>query len=350
MPPKRKALADTTSSNKQVGTKTRNRKASKTSSKAIDPLSKKPEYANLQWPNIGDFINDKKQDMPKKGQLIDDFCYRVSDLGIPVSLDGAGILDKIEAEHKKRNQDLRDMFIYNDWNGWAMSEVLENFLKDFNKDIFKKTVSTFKKWAYVEAIACFFKSEDSGDFLSIISPLPLHRYRVITFLVEDNEDGDCVVEIVEMLDLMVLTTFSALSEHDLFKSDSEILNIGIISLLLLEFIHGPGVDLDCGWGPEVVRLCDEAGIDLDKEVRKQVYLTRKDLKLMRDEYKETEEVDNSDIAQKWKLEFKEFKKNHTGGNQYVIAKMSKNQIEAHTLGTKAFDRRIGIDTESDDSQ
>lgn len=100
-----------------------------------------------------------------------------------------------------------------------------------------------------------------------------------------NEDGDSVKSIAAMIGLMVLTSYSALSEHSLFKSDSEIKNIGILSLMLLDFAQGPGCDLDIGWGCEVVRMCDEAGIDLDKEVRKQVSVSKKDLKGMRAQYK-----------------------------------------------------------------
>lgn len=88
-----------------------------------------------------------------------------------------------------------------------------------------------------------------------------------------------------MMGLMVLTAYSALSEHSLFKPDSEVKNIGIISLMMLEFAQGDGQDLDIDWGCEIVRMCDEAGIDLDKEVRKQVAVSKKDLKGLRDAYK-----------------------------------------------------------------
>lgn len=87
-----------------------------------------------------------------------------------------------------------------------------------------------------------------------------------------------------MMGLMMLTAYGALSEHSLFGPDSEVKNIGIMSLLMLEFAQGPGTDLDIGWKCEVVRMCDEAGIDLDKEVRKQVAVSKKDLKELRAEY------------------------------------------------------------------
>jgi hypothetical protein len=66
--------------------------------------------------------------MPKVGQLIDEFCYRVSDLGIPVSEDGMMLCEKLDKEFQKRDQDERGLHICNDWNGYAMSEVMLNFV------------------------------------------------------------------------------------------------------------------------------------------------------------------------------------------------------------------------------
>ena len=89
-----------------------------------------------------------------------------------------------------------------------------------------------------------------------------------------------------MLGIMVLTTYDMLSEHDLFKPDSEIKNIGIMSLLILEFLLVEACDFDCGWGREVVRLCDNVGIDLKKVVRKQVSVSEKDIEAYRQSVKD----------------------------------------------------------------
>jgi hypothetical protein len=83
---------------------------------------------NLQWPNIADFINDKNQDMPKDGELMNEYCFRVSDLGIPVSEDCMKVCEKLDKEFEKRDQDEKGMCIYNDWNGEAMSEVMVNLV------------------------------------------------------------------------------------------------------------------------------------------------------------------------------------------------------------------------------
>ena len=38
-------------------------------------------------------------------------------------------------------------------------------LKDFNRDVFKKSISPYRKWAYVEALACFLKGADLCDWM-----------------------------------------------------------------------------------------------------------------------------------------------------------------------------------------
>ena len=38
------------------------------------------------------------------------------------------LCQKLDKEQEKRDQDRRDMFIYNDWNGWGISEAMENFV------------------------------------------------------------------------------------------------------------------------------------------------------------------------------------------------------------------------------
>jgi len=46
-------------------------------------------------------------------------------------------------------------------------------LKDFNKDVLKKTVSPYKKWAYVEAAACFFVWEDMSEWMGKLLSHPV---------------------------------------------------------------------------------------------------------------------------------------------------------------------------------
>lgn len=93
-----------------------------------------------------------------------------------------------------------------------------------------------------------------------------------------------MAETVTMIGTMVLTALETLSEHRLLKPESEIKNIPIMCLMLLEFLTGDATDLDCHWGCEVVRLCDDAGIKLEESVRKQVSLSKAEVKEFREEY------------------------------------------------------------------
>jgi hypothetical protein len=83
---------------------------------------------HLQWPNIDEFTENEDDDMPKEGALIESFCYRICDLGLPVSEDGMKICEHLEKEMDKRDQEIRMMHIYSDWNGWGMGEVMENLV------------------------------------------------------------------------------------------------------------------------------------------------------------------------------------------------------------------------------
>ncbi len=104
--------------------------------------------------------------MPKDGEVIAPWADRVSDLGIPVTEVGMEMCRKLSDECEKRDQNAKDLYIYNDWNGQGMSKVMSNYLKDFNRDIFKKNMSLFKKQGYVEAVACFFQGEELIEQIS----------------------------------------------------------------------------------------------------------------------------------------------------------------------------------------
>jgi hypothetical protein len=93
---------------------------------------------------------------------------------------------------------------------------------------------------------------------------------------------------MDMLGLMIFTCFDILSEHGLFKPNDEIKNIEICVLIVLEFLVKDCVDYEIEWACEIVRKCDEAGFDLDGFVRKQVCFDKKDLRVLRKEYRSKE--------------------------------------------------------------
>ncbi|ESZ90743.1 hypothetical protein SBOR_8877 [Sclerotinia borealis F-4128] len=311
-----------------------------------DTLSDKPSYLILGWQstNYGDNNDNEEEDedgaegegaseLEKGAKDNEDKNGKEQDMDLPKQ--GETLGDEWW-EQQKRDQDRRGIYMYNDWNGYGCSEVMENLLKDFNRDIYKKTLSPYEKWAYIEALAIFFKA---GDLME--------------WMMQDDSDG--LKEIINMMGTMVLTSLKMLSEHNLFIPDSQIKNIPIICLLILEFLNGHASDLDLSWQSEIVRHCDEADIKLVKTVRKQVSISKKSLEDWRSNYKEKmedcEDAENEDgykiwAKQKnwkpendyhdtnerkwyrwdWKLEYKDFKQDHAGGHKYDLTKIPESEM------------------------
>jgi hypothetical protein len=117
--------------------------------------------------------------------------------------------------------------------------------------------------------------------------------------VAENDDSDTIKAIMNIFGTMLFTSFEMLAEHNLFRPDSSIKNITIIPLLWLEFIDQVGEDLDITWACEVVRLCDETGIDLTESLRKQVKLDKSKIEAWREEYRKKKDCEEGDGYKYW---------------------------------------------------
>ncbi|TGO46554.1 hypothetical protein BCON_0318g00040 [Botryotinia convoluta] len=160
--------------------------------------------------------------LPEPGEeLGEKWCNRVSDIGFPISEDGMKLAQKFDGEQDKRHPISAAAYVFNDFTGHGFSEATENFLKDFDRDIHKKTVSPFTKWSYIEALAIFFKAGDTE--------------------------------------------------------------------MWMKFFDHAATDLDLNCQCETFQLCDEAGIDLTKRVRKQVQFSEKKFNDWRDQCKSKKE-------------------------------------------------------------
>jgi hypothetical protein len=113
----------------------------------------------------------------------------VTDKGYPVSKAGMEKFIEINQEIEKRDQDMQGMYIYNDFSGYGVTEVMENMvgqnttalqsghsadiqqLAEFNKVIFKKDVSPIKKWALVEGLTLYLAMGDHMTWMSMLSSL-----------------------------------------------------------------------------------------------------------------------------------------------------------------------------------
>jgi hypothetical protein len=107
-----------------------------------------------------------------------------------------------------------------------------------------------------------------------------------------NDNSKAVEEVFDMFGIMLLTSFDMLSEHGLLAVDSLLPNIGIISLLMIEFVYDSAGDFHLKWPHEIVRALDKAGIEL-KPI-KEVCVSQEKIDELREQYmeKESEEVED----------------------------------------------------------
>lgn len=81
-----------------------------------------------------------------------------------------------------RCPDLFDMYIYNDYHGYGIVQVIQNTLLDFDQEKEKEKDNWKEQWAICEATILFFQSGHAMpffmqvlSFLSILPPLsPVH--------------------------------------------------------------------------------------------------------------------------------------------------------------------------------
>lgn len=87
---------------------------------------------------------------------------------------------------------------------------------------------------------------------------------------------------------MLITAYEMLAEHNLIRDDSPIPNIGIVTLLLLDFLRDTCNDFDIEHTCEIVRAADKYGVKL--EPREEVQgATQDEIDSLRAEYEEQDE-------------------------------------------------------------
>ena len=154
------------------------------------------EEVNAIMPNIeldaeGKEIVKKSEAQAKKDAEMAAFVAPrvVTDKGFPASKAGMEKFIEINQEVEKRDQDMHGMYIYNDFSGYGVTEVMENMvgqnttalqsghsadiqqLAEFNKIIFKKDASPIKKWALVEGLTMYLAMGDHMTWMSMLSSL-----------------------------------------------------------------------------------------------------------------------------------------------------------------------------------
>jgi hypothetical protein len=114
-----------------------------------------------------------------------------------------------------------------------------------------------------------------------------------------NDDFESMCDIMDIFGTMLLTSLDMLSEHGLLAPDSPLPNIGIMSLLIIEFTQGTAGDFGVQWAHEVVRALDKTGVEIGP--RKEVRVSQDCLEELRERYKEKEEDEIEDEKNIYKV-------------------------------------------------
>ncbi|KAL1868795.1 hypothetical protein Plec18167_008100 [Paecilomyces lecythidis] len=261
---------------------------------------------------------------------------------------------------RKRDQDEHDLHIYNDFSAYGINEVVDNWLKDFNKEVVRRVISPYAVWAQLEAFAWFSQLD----------------YVQIWF---HGDDGHGFAETVALVGKALLTGLNILKTRQLLKPYNPEVGGGIrnISLILALFVRFAKSWDDIGgsqygeikWVSKVGKLAKENGIDikgpynfdqvaekmLQEEEEEDPNKPRQKKKVVRfsegtwgiaytaEIYSDEDELairDSGDYSKiGWKEAFKDYSKKHghgakntIGGSAYDITRMSKLEKKQYQLG------------------
>ncbi|KAF2190753.1 hypothetical protein K469DRAFT_697983 [Zopfia rhizophila CBS 207.26] len=216
------------------------------------------------------------------------------------------------------NPDLFGMYIYNDWCGWGLQELLENLLVAFNKEITKRPYeqSLHRMWAVISALGIWINQID----MTIWS---LNGYAEKTYAT------------VRMVGCTILTALNALDLAGELKSDSKFLDLGLVMSEFLNWadgLEGIGIeDEDLKWRRHVVAYFRKAGIHPSNGVCGTSELLKR-----YNSRKDTKEAKNN--RWDWDSEFNKYRKDYgtpqLGGTHYDITKFTRKERAAY-----AFDKK-----------
>ncbi|KAL2071214.1 hypothetical protein VTL71DRAFT_12449 [Oculimacula yallundae] len=266
-----------------------------------------PRVGTVLWSNDDEEIDDDDDDDDENEEVAQDKSNGeqskekgkddeeerprvVTDKGFPITIAGLEVFKHIVTEQQKRDPDNHDLYISNDYAGYGMTEVLENVLADFNKILFKKDVSPLEKWSYIEGLGLWLFV---GDLYSLIM----------------NENSDGIKDIFNMFVTLMITGLEILSEHSLIGPDSAVPNANIFTLIMIKFLKK-----------------DVKDFGIENMFPRRIKIGEDDIQKLRDS------CDARSKTPDWKKEWPSFKREHPGGKQYDITKMSKAEKKQHSLG------------------
>ncbi|KAF2815195.1 uncharacterized protein BDZ99DRAFT_459125 [Mytilinidion resinicola] len=154
-----------------------------------------------------------------------------------------------------RNPDNFGMYIYNDFAGYGLQEVIENQLVMFHEEFNKEDCDPHRLFVYMEAMAIWLFTSDMSHWTGL-------------------NDGARVSATMDIIGRCLLTSLNALERADLLEPGSKVKNIPMVLSMFLDFADdGEGTtamhfDMDGNENPQtwpyfVVAYVNAHGIDIE---------------------------------------------------------------------------------------
>ncbi|KAK0509296.1 hypothetical protein JMJ35_008667 [Cladonia borealis] len=169
-----------------------------------------------------------------------------------VTKKGFELMKKWMVQADKRDPDLFDMHIFEDFYGYGICELIENMFLAFDKEHGKKTQDPVAMWSIMESMALFFMNCD-----------------LMTWHMISDSEGNA--KRMMLIGTALLTTIDVLISHGLFTNTSpKIRNLGLILSLFLQFAGD--VETECnehGWKHVIWQKADAHDVTIEGLVRSQ---------------------------------------------------------------------------------
>ncbi|KXT18473.1 hypothetical protein AC579_2240 [Pseudocercospora musae] len=172
------------------------------------------------------------------------------------------LLDAAYKDTDNRDPDIFGMYIYNDYLGYGIIEILENMIRAFNKELKPQKVKGYnyqQMWAVVTALANYVNRDASMPYMMV-------------------DDGERCERLNAIIGCVILTALNELDRIGQLKKDSKFRDLGHVMALYLLFskthdtteIEYGAHDLDgdrevaetIDWQDALVAYAEKAGVDL----------------------------------------------------------------------------------------
>ncbi|RYP65574.1 hypothetical protein DL769_006277 [Monosporascus sp. CRB-8-3] len=229
------------------------------------------------------------------------------------------------------NPDMFGMYIYNDFHGYGIQELVQNTLLAFDKEFTKKTRDDARlneMWSITSSLVHWLLRDELGSWIMM-------------------DDGQLLSETISMIGLAFLAMLNELDLAKLLVADSRIKDLGLVMACYLEWSQDSNEyaddESDVDLPETIVAYAKKAGIELENAG---VYGLKEKLASIEGGSGGIEPLSGNAKADRWawKKKFNAFKREHgiTAGEKYNILKMSRKERASH-----AFDKKDPLKDVSD---